>query len=395
MKKIKIRPVWLLDVLSFSNRAKQRKKRIEKTKEAPVRADYSINRLAGELHPEQLCLVVRDCVSFEEAQGTLFTLSRKGGGPLPVFEAGQYLTFTFAIGESLLSRSYSICSSPREAREGFYRIYVREGPDSFAAGWIRKNWKSGAELKAHGPNGTFTMRPLRDEKQILALAGGSGITPFVSMAKAIRDGLADFCLTILYGARTAAQMPFLGKLREISEKCPLIRVVPVLSDVRDHDAPDGFETGWIGEDMVRKYMPQGPFSLFFCGPRPMYELACQTAGALGLKRKNLRYESFGLSSDDKANGNGSCRVRVLLPDGEELELVAQRNESLLVAFERGGIAVRSGCRSGSCGFCRCRVLQGEYQIQESEKARRRADSEHSYVHTCVCFPRTDLCVALD
>ena len=68
MKKIKIRPVWLLDVLSFSNRAKQRKKRIEKTKEAPVRADYSINRLAGELHPEQLCLVVRDCVPFEEAQ---------------------------------------------------------------------------------------------------------------------------------------------------------------------------------------------------------------------------------------------------------------------------------------------------------------------------------------
>ena len=107
-----------------------------------------------------------------------------------MFQSGQYVNFRLKIGESVLSRPYTISSAPFEARgeHPFFEITVRRNVPYLVPDYLFENVKVGDELSGALPFGFFYYEPMRDSKEIVALAGGSGITPFHSMAKEIANG---------------------------------------------------------------------------------------------------------------------------------------------------------------------------------------------------------------
>ena len=183
--KVKVGLIGALDMLKFKNMAKVREMVIQAAPADEITADYEINNKAKALHPDFQELVVDKVIDHKGAGAKTFLMRSKDGGPLAYFRAGQYLSLRLRIEGSSISRPYSISSAPADALRGVVSVTVRSDPDGFAAGYMLKEFREGDEVISSGPQGNFYYEPLRDPKHIVALAGGSGITPFMSMAQAI------------------------------------------------------------------------------------------------------------------------------------------------------------------------------------------------------------------
>ena len=148
-----------------------------------------MNMLAQQLHPDSQHLVVTE-VRDETKTTKTFRLMRNPDADvqeLAYFRAGQYLSLKVEVSGVRVTRPYSISSAPFEAlgEDGFYEITVRREQDGFVTGHMWRNWQVGTAVRSSGPCGFFYYEPLRDVGKIVGLAGGSGITPFRSLAREI------------------------------------------------------------------------------------------------------------------------------------------------------------------------------------------------------------------
>ena len=391
--KVKIGLIGALDMLKFKNMAKVREKAIQAAPALEITADYAINNKAKALHPDYQELIVDKVIEHDGAGAKTFLMRSKDGGPLAYFRAGQYLSLKLNIGESAVTRPYSISSSPKDALKGVVSVTVRSNPGGFAAGYMLDEFREGDEVLSSGPQGNFYYEELRDPKNIVALAGGSGITPFLSMAQAIADGTEDFDLTILFGSRTKEQILFKEELEYIAEKCDKVHVVHVLSD----EKAEGFEHGFITADLIKKYAKE-PYSVFVCGPEAMYKFLKGELGKLGLPKKNIRCEMLGVTKKIADAEGFPAEVKgkefdiTVRQATREYSIKASAEEPILVAVERAGITAPSRCRSGECGWCRSKVLSGTYFTPAENENRRWADVKWDYIHPCATFPTSDMVI---
>ncbi len=388
-----------LNPMDFTKMTPARQERIAAAPGTPVppTGSYVPNMLAEKLHPDVQYLKVSRVI--QETPDTFsFQLeadAEKGTKSLAWFCAGQYLSVALAVGSQRLSRPYSLSSSPREALEGRYMLTVKRAEGGLASGFILDNWRVGTEVCASGPLGTFTYEPLRDAKTVIGIAGGSGITPFRSLAKAIADGDEDADLILLYGSRTLADAVFLEEFRELEKSCPRFRLVNILSN----EQAEGYEHGFITADLIRKYAPQEPYSLFLCGPQAMYQFVDREIETLHLRRKYIRHELFGeffhpeKEADYPQHVPGEVQLTVSIA-GDKRVIQAPGGTSLLRTMEANGIAAPAHCRSGVCGWCHSRLVSGEVYVPKSVDGRREADLLYGYIHPCCSFPLTDLEIEL-
>lgn len=349
---------------------------------------FNVNRVAAALHPKEQRLVIRKIVEHSPDMKSYF-FTWTGSTPLAYFRAGQYLTFEIKIGDSLVTRAYSIASSPASSSRGEYQIMVKRVPDGFVSGYILDNWQVGDKVKAYAPEGCFNYEPLRDAPTVIGIAGGSGITPFLSMARAISDGTEDFNLTLLYGARTVNDLVFKEELDEIAAKCDKFNVVYVLSEGRNK----GYERGFIGAEKIKKHAPKDEkYSIFACGPEAMYNFLNSELPALNIEQKYVRLEMFGVSKSILKNDGikpGTYKMGVVIR-GRRSEYTCSGEETVLCALERAGVPVQVRCRSGECGYCRSKLISGSVYIPDNIDKRRYADTVLGYVHPCCSYPTSDI-----
>lgn len=389
--KIKIGPIGILDMKKFSEMPKVREKAISEAPSTPLPKTYKSNAKAALLHPEKQHVVIEDIIDGPDAK--TLVLKSKSGKALAPFRAGQYVCVSIDIGNTKTTRSYSLCGSPKWAFDGIYNITVKRDDEGFVSPYIHDNFKVGQELTISGPEGHLYYDSIRDCRKVLGLAGGSGITPFMAMAYAIRDGVEDFDLTIIFGSRTEDSIVLKKQLDEVAAACDKVHVVHVLSD----EEKEGFEHGFISADIIKKYGGDD-YSIFMCGPQAMYNFIDEQVVKLGLDAKHVRRELFGTIKDpwnqpgypEEIRGKTfKAKVKVC---GNEYEIDASADEPLLVAIERAGIKAPSRCRSGECGWCRSRLISGKVFIPEKTDGRRWADKEYGFIHPCSSFPASDLYV---
>ena len=147
------------------------------------------------------------------------------------FSAGQYLTVR-RPGEDL-RRSYSICAAPGEA----LRVGVRHVPGGAFSGWLHTELKAGDLLEAMEPQGRFGAALERRPRHVMAIAGGSGITPILSIVKAVLEGDAATRVTLLYGNRQAATTMFKEELEDLKNRYLTRLAVHVVFSREAMDAP--------------------------------------------------------------------------------------------------------------------------------------------------------------
>ena len=388
---IKVGLIGKLDMLKFKNMSKVREKAIQAAPAEEISGVFPVNENAKALHPDCLELVIDSVITRNVAK--TFILKRADGKPLPYFRAGQYISLKLPVEGSEVTRSYSICSSPKEALEGSYAITVRSNPGGFVADRLLQEKKQGDTVIVSAPQGFFYYEDLRDAKHVVGLAGGSGITPFLSMARALTDGIEDFTLTLLYGSRTEEEILFRGELDEIARVCPKVDVIHVLSD----EEKEGFEQGFITAEMIRKYAPKAEeYSVFLCGPEAMYRFLKPEIEKLGLPERLFRRKLIDVTKtpwecEDYPEGIKDSTFTILVKQGpQEWSVPASADEPVLVAVERAGIKAASRCRAGECGWCRSRLLSGTVFIPKENEMRRWADVHYGYIHPCCSFPTSDL-----
>jgi len=353
--------------------------------------------LAKELHPAVTHVRV---IKVEDVSPTarMFTFAADQGDKLPPFQAGQYCALDLKIGDTVTERPYSICSAPYQARTGeqpFFCLTIRNGKPGtgFASSWIYSNVKVGDTFTAHLPFGEFYYEPLRDARHVVGLAGGSGITPFYSMAKEIEHGTLDMDLTILYGSVSTKDIILEKQLSAI--KSDRVKFVNVISGDEDYDG----EKGFLSADIIKKYSSDDT-TYFVCGPLPMYNFVSGELAKLNVPKRRIRMEVFGAPRDvTKAEGYPSdakpetFRIHVLRGIQDDVIEVSSL-EPIAVSLERAGIPNNTRCRSGACGWCRIKVVEGDYFVPKTGDGRRYADKQFNYVHACSTWPLSDMTIRI-
>ena len=362
-----------MDLLRFKKLVPNRRKMLENGSPAALPKSYRVNDTAKILHPGyQSAKLVAIAQNTADTKTYTFETER----PL-YFRAGQYLTLGCKVGKSEVSRPYAISSSPKEALSCRVSLTVKKC--GFFSGYLFDGAAVGDSFVLGDPSGEFCYEPVKDADHVVAIAGGSGITPFYSMAQAVADGTNRHKLTIFYGARTESDLIFKKELDTlVSDK---VKVVYVLSD----EKKEGYESGFIGAELLQKYV-SGDYTVMMCGPQAMYAFADKELASLGLPLRRIKKEANCVGLRDAEAKSYTLTVHIGF---DTYTVPADARETILTALERAGLKVPSKCRAGGCGFCHSKLVSGSFSIAGQDK-RRLADAKFGYIHPCCSYPDSDM-----
>ena len=362
-----------MDLLRFKKLVPNRRKMLENGSPAALPKSYRVNDTAKILHPGyQGAKLVAIAQNTADTKTYTFETER----PL-YFRAGQYLTLGCKVGKSEVSRPYAISSSPKEALSCRVSLTVKKC--GFFSGYLFDSAAVGDSFVLGDPSGEFCYEPVKDADHVVAIAGGSGITPFYSMAQAVADGTNRHKLTIFYGARTESDLIFKKELDTlVSDK---VKVVYVLSD----EKKEGYESGFIGAELLQKYV-SGDYTVMMCGPQAMYAFADKELASLGLPLRRIKKEANCVGLRDAEAKSYTLTVHIGF---DTYTVPADARETTLTALERAGLKVPSKCRAGGCGFCHSKLVSGSFSIAGQDK-RRLADAKFGYIHPCCSYPDSDM-----
>lgn len=271
----KKQPFGFMDMLRFKKLVPNRRKMLAEGPDTPLPQEYRTNTLAKKLHPGYMRV---ELTAARPLTGTIreLTFRRVDGEAFPFFRAGQYASIQVKIGDSLVSRPYSIVSSPRQALAGELVLAVENA--GFVSGYLNEKAQVGDRFVMTEPSGEFHYETLRDSRSIVGIAGGSGITPFMSMASSLADGDEDYQMTLFYGARTADQL---------TARCKGLKVVYVLSD---EECP-GCEKGFVTAKLMEQYADVAASTFFLCGPQAMCDFVEKELAPYGLPKKAVHRDA--------------------------------------------------------------------------------------------------------
>lgn len=346
--------------------------------------------LVANLHPDQLHLKLVDVITETPEVKTLRLVDAEGG-QLPPFQAGQYLSLKLTFGEMMTTRPYSISSSPRQ--RAYYDITVRRIPGGLVSGYLY-DLKLGNVITSGSPEGKFVYNPVFHGKHLCMIAGGSGITPFMSMVREACQAGLDREITLFYGAKSLEEMIFADEINELAAKNDKLTFIPVLESASS--ALKG-KTGLITSDLLKESIRIDEISTFYlCGPQAMYNSLRKALISLDVPARKIRQEISGLADDPSHNPDWPSGIA---PEQEFSVRVsgkiikAKAGEPLLKSLESVGLKVPSSCRCGECSYCRVKILSGTV-FQPETALVRMSDRQYGYVHACQAYPTSDLEILL-
>ena len=346
-----------------------------------------VGELLDLLHPKKIRLEVSEIRGETKTAKSFRLVSPKGY--LPPFQAGQYINLFVDVGGVRTSRPYSISSPPNQS--GYYEIAVHRVEDGFVSSYLLETVKTGDRVESTAPAGNFYHNPLFHGNDLVFLAGGSGITPFMSMIREVTDrGLARK-IHLLYGSRSPEDIIFREELEERARRHENFKVTSVISE-----PPVGFEgfTGFITAELMKKVLGDAEGKTFYvCGPEDMYTFCLPELLKLKVPQRKIRMEVFGPPKDVTAQPgwpefvSANTRFRVTVKGRKKID--ARSGEPLMISLERAGMAIPASCRSGDCSLCRTKLLSGKVYQPQGAKLRK-SDRLYGYIHPCVAYPLGDL-----
>ncbi|MBI5585418.1 MAG: 2Fe-2S iron-sulfur cluster binding domain-containing protein [Deltaproteobacteria bacterium] len=343
------------------------------------------------LHPRRLTLRVSDIIPETSSTGTLRLVRPEGA--LPPFLAGQYIALFLEIGGVRTARPYSISSGPHQT--GYYDLTVRRVKNGLVSNYLLDEIKPGDLLESSGPEGRFYHNPLFHDRTMVCLAGGSGITPFMSMIREVVERGLDREIFLFYGNRTLQDAAFHNQLLYCNERFANFHYLPVAeTPEREYPGLSGLITG----ELIKKSLKDVEDKTFYlCGPQAMYDFCIPELEGLGVAPRKIRREIYGPPAQVTQAPNWPVEIKtdqfftVKVKSGPELEVPA--GTPLGTSLERQGVTIPSLCRSGECSRCRVKILSGKV-FEPPGTLVRRSDRRYGYTHACVAYPLSDLEIML-
>ncbi|GAA3146688.1 ferredoxin--NADP reductase [Planomonospora alba] len=306
---------------------------------------------------------------------------------------GQFLTLRVPVPGGALGRCYSLSSTPGVEHD--LKVTVKRVAGGTGSNWICDHVEAGDLIEVLPPAGRFTSPDLMADH--LLIAAGSGITPIMSILKAVLSGPAGRAV-LLYANRDETSVIFAGELRELAARHPeRLTVIHLLESVQGRPTADQLAP------LVRPFA--GFAGAFVCGPEPFMDAAERALLACGMPRGRVTTERFhSLAADpfriapepaDTQGGQGSrdaqdaapVRLAVTL-DGRRASLSWPSGTTLLEVLLAGGLDAPFSCREGSCSACACKVVSGEVKMLRNEVLEEQ-DLAEGWVLGCQSLPVTE------
>jgi ring-1,2-phenylacetyl-CoA epoxidase subunit PaaE len=313
------------------------------------------------------------------------------------FQPGQYLTLRRHIGGQDLRRSYSICASPAD---GELRVGVRHVPGGAFSAWLHESLREGDTLDVMPPQGKFTV-PAGDgsPRHLLLVAGGSGITPMIAIAKHVLAEEPATRITLVYANRKSASTMFKEELEDLKNRHLARFSLFALFSRETVDSP--LSAGRLDQAKMASLLatvisPRGIDQAFVCGPHGMNDAVQAALLAAGVAHERIHIERFGVppSAQDAylhdARPGDAPQARItVIRDGltREVDFSADTT-SLLDAAARAGLDVPFSCKSGVCATCRAKLLDGRVRMDRNF-ALDAADLAAGFILTCQSHPLTE------
>jgi Na+-transporting NADH:ubiquinone oxidoreductase subunit NqrF len=219
------------------------------------------------------------------------------------------------------------------------------------------------------------------------------VTPFRSLVGDILAHLPDVSITLIQGASAPDEFLFDEDFQnwEKSEPARFRRITVLSGD--DEAQRQTTRRGFITTSLLAEALNHGkadqPADFFVCGPPAMHEFVNREIAALSKPPRRIRREDYGGSGQPSNKPPYSIVVRYSGRD-DEVTIQADPGETVLVALERAGLIVPSNCRTGECGLCRGRLLEGEVKYPTPPSGLRKADELGGYFHPCAALPLSNL-----
>ncbi|MGC1498266.1 MAG: 1,2-phenylacetyl-CoA epoxidase subunit PaaE [Sulfitobacter sp.] len=314
------------------------------------------------------------------------------------FIQGQYLTFRQDFDGTEVRRSYSICSGKDD---GTLQVGIKKVEGGAFSTWANDTLAAGMTMQAMQPMGSFhTPIMPKIAKNYLGFAGGSGITPVLSILKTVLSREPHSTFTLAYANRGVNTIMFREELEDLKNQyMQRLTVIHVLeSDAQDIDLFTGriddekctaLFANWIDIESID--------TSFICGPEPMM---LAIAGALkehGLSDEQIKFELFASaqpgrlhrksSSTDTGSQAKSTEATITM-DGSARSFTMDKDQTILEAALENALDAPFACKAGVCSTCKCKILEGEVEMVANH-ALEDYEVERGYVLSCQSFPVSD------
>lgn len=314
------------------------------------------------------------------------------------FTQGQYLTFRRDFDGEELRRSYSICAGKDE---GILQVGIKRVDGGAFSTWANTELKVGDTLQAMPPMGAFHT-PLNPDstKQYLGFAGGSGITPVLSILKTTLSREPQARFTLVYANKGVNTIMFREELEDLKNQyMGRLNVIHVLeADAQEIDLFTGLVTQEKCAELFEHWIDiENVDTAFICGPEPMMLGIAAALREHGLEDNQIKFELFASAQPGRAKrkqGNAiaaaqanQTEARVTL-DGATQTITMPKDQTILDAALENAMDAPFACKAGVCSTCRCKVVEGEVEMVANH-ALEDYEVEKGYVLSCQAFPLTD------
>ena len=385
------------DIKKYQNAEKEKKLR-EKSQPIPWYYD-GLESLCDRIHPRSQLLKLTDIKDLSYDTKLYRFISASSNKPLAPFRAGQYIGLTVNLNGVRTSRPYSLVSSPNQL--AYYELGIRKKEGGFVSPFLYHNAQVGDIFESTEPLGNLYYNPLFHGKNLVFIAGGCGITPFISILRDITEKSVPIKIILLYGCVTEKDMLFTEELREILSRRSNILITHILSEPA---ADWKGECGFITKDKIMNQIGSIKGKYFYVvGNRPMYQFIENELKEMGVPRHKVYYEAFGVPEDITqvmgwpSNIDSSKKITVTMTFRGTEEIETQEFEVYCVepllnsieGFKNSQINIDNGCRSGECALCRTKLLKGNVFVPPVVTVRE-VDNDFGFIHPCVSYPITDV-----
>ena len=385
------------DIKKYQQAEKLKKKR-EELQTIPYYYD-GLERLCDRIHPKKQLLRISDIKELSHDTKLFRFVSEKQNKPLAPFRAGQYIGVSVEINGVRTSRPYSLVSSPNQL--AYYELGIRKKTGGFVSPHLVDNAKIGDLFESTEPMGNLYYNPIFHGKNLVFIAGGCGITPFISFLRDITEKTVPLNIWLIYGALTEKDILFRNELEDMQSRRNNLKIKFVLSE------PESDWTGacgFITKDMISSDIGALNDKYYYIvGNRAMYGFIQQELNILGIPRHKTYFEAFGVPDDitkvigwpEEVKPSDKVQIKLIYRNnGREVKETYEAScvEPLLNSIEkltRDELLIENGCRSGECALCRTKMISGKVFVPP-EVTIRDVDKKYGFIHPCISYPLTNL-----
>jgi ring-1,2-phenylacetyl-CoA epoxidase subunit PaaE len=314
------------------------------------------------------------------------------------FTQGQYLTFRREFEGEELRRSYSICAGKDD---GVLKVGIKRVDGGAFSTWANEELAVGDTLQAMPPmGGFFTALDAEADKQYLGFAGGSGVTPVLSILKTTLAREPKSRFTLVYANRGVNSIMFREELEDLKNLyMGRLNIIHILeSDAQDIDLFTGLVTQEKCGELFKHWIDiESVDTAFICGPEPMMLGIAAALRDHGLDDSQIKFELFASAqpgrakrkvvSGDAASSANQTKAAITM-DGSTQTITMPKDLSILDAALENAMDAPYACKAGVCSTCRCKVIEGEVEMVANH-ALEDYEVEKGYVLSCQAFPLTD------